>query len=145
MRKGLCLIMCVLLLVSCITHVYADEIMPFAAPTAPSISPLLEYVSENNANISVDNNGVATISCKAFGHKGITTRIEITADLQRYDNGRWITINRFAAASDSHRVSLSHTHTLATGYSYRVQATVTAYSGSAAESDVVTSGTVLYQ
>lgn len=144
MRKGLCLIMCTLLLMSCINHVYADEIVPLAAPTAPSISPLLEYISENNANISVDNNGVATISCKAFGHIGITTRIEITADLQRYDNGRWITINRFATASDSHRATLSHTHTLAKGYTYRVQATVTANSGTEIESDMVTSGMVVF-
>lgn len=144
MRKGLCIIICALLVMSCNAHVHADEIVPLAAATVPSISPLMEYIAGNEAGISVDSNGLATISCKTCGYIGITTRVEITADLQRYDNGRWITINRFAAASDSHRVSLNHTHILATGYTYRVQATVTAYSGTSVEVDVITSGTVLY-
>lgn len=127
-----------------ISNVSASETVTMALPRDPEITPCWNYISSVYSNLTNDNSGVATVYCYVNGKIGSTTRIEITADLQRYDNGRWITINRFAAASDSHRATLSHTHTLAKGYTYRFQATVTAYSGTSVESDVVTSGTVAY-
>lgn len=144
MRKGLCVIMCALLFMSCITYAYADEMEPLALPADPGISPLMEYVARYEADISVDDKGLATISCMIYGYMGTTTRVEITAKLQRYVGGRWVTIQTFTAESDSHRVSLSKTYSLTKGYTYRVQATVTAYSGTSVESDMVTSGTLSY-
>ena len=144
MRKGLCIIICALLLMSCSVCVFADEVEPRAMPVAPGISPMMEYIARSSAKISADENGLATINCQVYGYMGTTTRVEIVAELQRYVSGRWVTIGTFTAESNSHRVTLSETYSLTAGYNYRVQATVTAYSGSAVESDVVTSGTVLY-
>lgn len=144
MRKGLCIIVCALLLMCCNPVAFADEMESLALPADPSISPLLEYMASYDADISVDSNGLATIRCKIYGYMGTTTRVEIAAELQRYVGGRWVTIRTFTAESNSHRVTLSETYSLTAGYSYRVQATVTAYSGSVVESDVVTSGTVVF-
>lgn len=144
MRKGLCIIICALLLMSCSVCVFADEVEPRAMPVAPGISPMMEYIARSSAKISADENGLATINCQVYGYMGTTTRVEIVAELQRYVSGRWVTIGTFTAESNSHRVTLSETYSLTAGYNYRVQATVTAYSGSAVESDVVTSGTVIY-
>ena len=144
MRKGLCIIICALLLMSCSVCVFADEVEPRAMPVAPGISPMMEYIARSSAKISADENGLATINCQVYGYMGTTTRVEIVAELQRYVGGRWVTIRTFTAESNSHRVTLSETYSLTAGYSYRVQATVTAHSGADVESDVVTSGTVIY-
>lgn len=142
MRKGLCIIICALLLMSCNVYVFADEVETCAMPVAPGISPMMEYIARSSAKISADENGLATINCQVYGYMGTTTRVEIVAELQWYVGGRWVTIRTFTAQSNSHRVTLSETYSLTTGYSYRVQATVTAYSGADIESDVVKSGTV---
>ena len=144
MRKGLCIIICALLLMSCNVYVFADEVETCAMPVDPGISPMMEYIARSSAKISADENGLATINCQVYGYMGTTTRVEIVAELQRYVSGRWVTIGTFTAESNSHRVTLSETYSLTAGYNYRVQATVTAYSGSAVESDVVTSGMVSY-
>lgn len=142
MRKGLCIIICALLLINCNINVLAADQKTYAMPTDPGISPMMEYIARSTAKISADTNGLATINCQVYGYMGTTTRVEIVAKLQRYVSGRWVTIKTFTTASNSHRGTLSETYSLVEGYSYRVQATVTAYSGTATETDTVTSGTV---
>lgn len=137
MRKGFAIIGCVLLLISCRNYTSAQT-------AAPGISPLMEYIINSETQIAVDADGVATICCQAYGYMGTTTHIKIDAMLQRYVNGSWRAVRAFVKESDSHRVSLSETHTLVKGYSYRVKATVTAFCGSVTETDVLTSNAVTY-
>lgn len=58
MRKGLCIIICALLLISCNVHVFADEVEPLAKPADPGISPMMEYIARSTAKISADENGL---------------------------------------------------------------------------------------
>lgn len=143
-KKVISLLICILMIAVHTSNVFASEATPYALPGGNVITPQWNYISKINPSLTVDDSGIATVYCSVTGKMGTTTRVEITAELQRYVSGRWVTIKTFTADSNSYRVTLSETYSLTAGYSYRVQATVTAYSGSAVESDVVTSGTVSY-
>lgn len=143
-KKVISLLICILMIAVHIPNVFAAEVTPNALPGGNVITPQWNYITRINPSLTVDDSGIATVYCSVTGKMGTTTRVEITAELQRYVSGRWVTIRTFTAVSNSHRVTLSETYSLTEGYSYRVQATVTAYSGTAAESDVVTSGVLVY-
>ncbi len=70
--------------------------------------------------------------------------MEISANLHQYKSDRWVTLKTFTAESDSHRTSLSETHSISKGHSYRVQATIKAYNGSKSETQTVTSSEATY-
>ena len=141
-KRVFSLLLCFLLIAVQIPNVFATEVTTYALPEDSVITPLWNYISNINPSLTVNASGVATVYCSVYGKLGTTTRVEIVAELQRYVSGKWVTIKTYTAASDSHRVTLSETYSLTSGYSYRVQATVTAHSATAVESDVVTSGTV---
>ena len=143
-KKVISLLICILMIAVHTSNVFASEATPYALPGGNVITPQWKYISKINPSLTVDDSGIATVHCSVTGKMGTTTRVEITAKLQRYVSGRWVTIQTFTAESDSHRVSLSKTYSLTKGYTYRVQATVTAYSGTSVESDMVTSGTLIY-
>lgn len=109
-----------------------------------AISPLMEYIAQASGSIYINANGVATVDCDVYGYQGITTRVEIDANLQQYKNSRWVTIKTFTVESNSHRTSLSNTYSVSKGYSYRVQANIKAYSGSSVETRTVTSSEAKY-
>lgn len=109
-----------------------------------TISPLMDYISQANASLYIDSNGVATVKSSVYGYQGITTRVEISANLQQYKGSQWVTIKTFTAENDSHRTSLSNTYSVTKGYSYRVQATIKAYNSSSVETRTVTSSEATY-
>ena len=137
MRKVLSICICLLLLMGCSQYVFAQS-------GDTDISTLMEYIASSKVMITVADNGVATISCRAYGHIGTTTHIEIVAVLQRYTNDGWSDFRSFTAESDSYMVFLDQLYALLEGYSYRVQAIITVYCGNETESDVVTSHVVTY-
>lgn len=108
------------------------------------ISPLMDNIAQANCSLYIDSKGVATIKSSVYGYQGITTRVEISAYLQQYQNGRWVTLKTFISESDSHRTSLSNTYSVTKGYSYRVKATIKAYNDSFAETRIVTSSEANY-
>lgn len=99
----------------------------------------MNYISRTSCFLYINSNGKATTECSVYGYQGSTTRVSITANLQQYKNGRWITIKTFTQNSNSHRGSLSETISISKGYSYRVSAQVKAYSGSSVETRNLTS------
>lgn len=130
---------CVMLCVVSIQAFAADSNVIVPSAIQYSISPYMDYIAQANGTLYINSNGVAAVDCDVNGYQGTTTRIEISANLQQYKSGRWVTIKTFTAASNSHRTNLSETHSVTKGYSYRVQATIKAYSGSSVESRTVTS------
>lgn len=143
MRKRIVsLLLCFFLVAVQIPNGSAAEMGTYAMPQNPGITPHWNYISNVNPSLTADD-GAAKVSCSVYGKIGTTTRVEITAELQQYITGCWMTVKIFTAESDSHRVMLSEVYSLTPGYSYRLRATVTAYSGTAMESDVVFSGTVV--
>lgn len=91
-----------------------------------------------------DIGGNATVNYSVYGYQGTTTLVEISANLQQYSGSRWVTLKTFTAESGSHRTSLCEAFSVTKGYSYRVQATIKAYSGSASETQTVTSNETKY-
>ena len=146
MRKNIVsLVLCCL--VFCAGGVQAFAVEPYAAsPSAVdyTISPYMDYIAQASGSLYIDSNGVATVKSSVNGYQGTTTRVEISANLQQYKNGLWVTIKTFTAESDSYRTSLSNTYSVAKGYSYRVQATIKAYCGSSVETRTVTSSEATY-
>ncbi|MEF9921456.1 MAG: hypothetical protein RR769_00960 [Anaerovoracaceae bacterium] len=144
-KKMLSFILCCFMLFAGSTQALAAE----PSTTAPnfavfSISPRMDYIVQAKGSLYIDANGVATVSCSVYGYQDTATRVEISANLQQYKSGRWVTLETFTAESDSHRTSLSETHSISKGYRYRVQATIKAYSGSKSETKTVTSSEATY-
>jgi hypothetical protein len=146
MRKRIVsLTLCYFILCAGSIQTFAAE-LSVSAPSAMqySISPYMDYIVQANGTLYINSNGVATVDCDVYGYQWTTTRVEISANLQQYRSGRWITIKTFTAESNSHRTSLSETYSLSKGYTYRVQATIKAYSGSSVETQTVTSSEANY-
>jgi len=142
----------IVFLALCCVMLSAGSVQAFATESSAalqsavqySISPYMDYIAQANGTLYINSNGIATVDCDVYGYQGTTTRVEISANLQQYKSGRWVTIKTFTAISNSHRTSLSETYSVTKGYSYRVQATIKAYSGSAVETRTVTSGVATY-
>lgn len=144
MRKQIW-VLCALLLFSNGTPVFAttyDTATPSVASFA--VSPRMDYIAQANGRLYIDSDGIATVSCSVYGYQGTTTRVEISASLQQYKDGKWVTLETYTAEADSHRTNLSETYKLSKGYSYRVRATIKAYSGSSSETRSVTSSEATY-
>lgn len=141
----LSLVLCCFML--CTGSVQAFAIAPSAkTPSIESIaiSPLMDYIVQADGSIYIDSNGVATVKSSVYGYQGTTTRVEISAKLQQYKGGQWVTLKTFTTESNTHRTSLSSTYSVTKGYTYRVQATIRAYSGSSIETQTVTSSEANY-
>lgn len=146
MRKQiLSIVLCCFMLFACSTQAFAAEIN--ASPTSVGtflIVPRMDYIVQADGSLYIDSKGAATVNCSVYANDSLTTRVEISANLQQYKSGRWITLKTFTAESNSHRTSLAETYSVSKGYSYRVQATIKAYSGSACETQIVTSSEATY-
>lgn len=144
-KRIVSLVLCCLILCAGSVQVFAAEPNVYA-PSAVSfpISPYMDYIIQANGTLYINSKGVATVDCDVYGYQGTTTRVEISANLQQYTSGSWVTIKTFTANSDSHRTSLSETYSVSKGYNYRVQANIKAYSGSSVETRSVTSSEASY-
>lgn len=128
---------CIILSAGSVQASATDSSTDGYVPVNYTISPLMDYISQANASLYIDSNGVATVKSSVYGYQGITTRVEIRANLQRYTGGQWVTIRTFTAESYSHRVSLSNTVSITKGYYYRVQSAIKAYIRSSVETQTV--------
>ena len=135
---------CIILSAGSVQASAADSSTDGYVPVNYTISPLMDYISQANASLYIDSNGVATVKSSVYGYQGITTRVEISANLQQYKGSKWFTIKTFTAESDSHRASLTNAFNVTKGYYYRVQSTIKAYCGSLVETRAVTSSNTLY-
>lgn len=135
-------------LVLCGLMIFAGSIPSFAADVTTNdpivISPQMEYIARAVASLTVDSSGNAIVTSHISGSQGITNRVKISAKLQRYVNGRWVTLETFTDEKDFWYMSLKDTYKVSKGYTYRVQANVYAYSDSSSEMRIATSGEVKY-
>lgn len=137
--------LCCFMFIACGTQVLAAEVntAPVSVGTF-TITPRMNYIVQANGSLYIDSKGVATVKCAVYANDSLTTRVKISANLQQYKSGRWVTLKTFTAESDSHRTSLSESYSISKGYSYRVQASIKAYSGPASETQTVTSSEAEY-
>jgi hypothetical protein len=108
------------------------------------ITPQMVYIYESQSKLNITSTGQAQVKCYVEGYSGIVTKVSIEAELQQYKNGDWVVINSWYQSSSSYRLTLSKSTTVPKGYSYRVVADVTAYSGSDSETKTVISSEVDY-
>lgn len=138
-------------LLLCILMFYAESVQTCAAELEADafavscvVAPHMDYIAQANVTLRINSDGNATVECNVTGYQGIITSVEITADLQQYVDDKWVTIETFTVAKNSYRVSLNETYDVSKGYSYRVKASVKAYSESTVETRNVTSSEVKY-
>ena len=142
MKKKTITLMLVMLLVSI-------SAMPALADTTLEsdnriiISPMYTYISQAKAQISINSSGKATVETYLSGNSKVTST-KATIRLQQYKGGNWTTIKTWNERNNSRILDFDDTYTVSSGYEYRVQSTVTAYSGSQSESITVTSNIQRY-
>lgn len=109
--------MCSVLLISCLApNVFALEEKPFIEQD--------EIAGIITASLNISASGRA--DCTATVHVPSGYRVELLAELQQKDGGRWETIHDWEA-SGSIRISVSGPWYVVPGYSYRLQVTATTY------------------
>ena len=144
-KKMILLMLCLCFLSSSSTKVFAEQINKEQALGQESIiRPYMDYIARASCFLYIDSSGKATTDCSVYGYQGTTTKVSITANLQQYKDGRWVTIKTFTNSVNSHRASLYETATISKGYTYRVSAEVKAYSGSNVETRSLTSSEASY-
>ena len=137
-------ILCGALLLCSSSITYADTGSNDHSKDNIIITPQMVYIYRANSNLSITSAGLAQVQCYVEGYSGTVTKVAIEAELQQYKNGDWTTINSWYQSSNSYRLTLSKSMAVSKGYTYRVAATVTAYSGSDSETQTVISSEVYY-
>lgn len=123
MKKATSILVCCVLLISCLApNVFALEEKPFLEQD--EIEPRYEIVGIITASLNISDSGRA--DCTATVHVPSGYRVELLAELQQKDGGRWETIHDWEA-SGSIRISVSGPWYVVPGYSYRLQVTATTY------------------
>ncbi|MBU5314471.1 hypothetical protein KQI38_20815 [Tissierella carlieri] len=107
------------------------------------ISPMFTYISMAEAEIFINSSGKATVETYLTGNSKVTST-KATIKLQQYRGGSWTTIKTWDESSNSRILNFSSTYYVSSGYEYRVQSIVTAYSGTQSESTTLTSSSQGY-
>lgn len=140
-KRYLGMILCTFILLVGVNQIFALEVFSY---NNHDIVPNMDYISRATSDIYIDSNGKATVDCSIYGYQTTTTKVCITTELQQYNGTSWKTIKTYTTASNSYRASLSEIAYVSKGYTYRVKATFEAYSGTNAETRIVTSSEVKY-
>ena len=137
----------VFLLTQTAISVYAAEYPTISTETSSytsAIVPRMKYTARVATNLIIDSKGKATVTASVDGYKNITSKVNISAELQRYKNGKWSVVTTFSDSDNSHRVRLYETYKVSKGYKYRVAVTSIAVHNGKSETQTVTSGSSTY-
>ncbi len=107
------------------------------------ISPMFTYIFRAEAELYINSSGKATVETYVTGNSEVTSA-KATIRLQQYKNGSWTTIKTWNETSSSRILNFSSTYYVPKGYYYRVQSTVTVYSGQKSESTTLISSEQSY-
>jgi len=105
---------------------YAAE--EFTAIAEPPIVLRLAYANSVETKLAFSSQ-TAKITCRVIGYIGVTTKIEITATLEKKVLLWWSDVQTWSAAYNGYQGTLSPQLTVASG-KYRVKAVYKIYSGS---------------
>ena len=109
LRKiGVCLMVCLLLLVSVIP-VYA------ATGDGNVISPMALYYRNATADLSISSSGTATVEGSVVGIVGTTTKTSVYVYLQRYEGGTWVDVYDWSEMNNSVSTTVSKTQNVTKG------------------------------
>lgn len=144
MRKIITFVLSLVLIMTGNLSASAMETDDFLQIDNVPIRPQLTYITHCETYLAMGEEGVADISSTVIGNINITTKVSISTEVQRYTNGKWVTIKFFTAANNSYVAGIEQTYPLIKGYSYRVRTTVSVYAENNVESRVLYSGIVTY-
>lgn len=140
----MCCMLCGLMLCVNCEDVYASDFSATNTQNVSEISPYMTYITRAAATLSIGTDGTALLTCDVEGQKASVTHISVTAKLQQYKNGQWITLDTCTKETDSHTVTLSESCKVPKGYTYRLVANICARAGLSGETKQVTSREVKY-
>ena len=129
MRRFLRALVCGIIILSCLsTTVMAAE---------TGIMPYYNNVSKTNSDFSITD-GIAKVKLTYTGYSGTTTGAKVTTVLQKRTLWLfWSDVTEWVDTSSSPFDSFTHTYSVSSGKTYRVQITYE-ISGSGGATDVIT-------
>lgn len=97
------------------------------------VQPRLQYTNYTSTSINESPSGTALCGAGVEGYSGITTRIHIKMELQKFGTVKWETVTTWESTVFTYYSTLSKTKAVTVSGLYRVKATYTVYGGSAYE------------
>lgn len=138
MKKYLLLCLSVLMVFQMNAYAVSFDNKSLPSGDLSVIKPQMTYILKAGCNLTITADGQAQVESSIVGYIGVTG-VEIKAELQQYKNGVWSSINSWTKSSNNYRLNLAESTQVSKGYSYRVVATVTAYSGNDSETRSIVS------
>ena len=118
-------------------------ILLFSISTSALSVSAASNISYASSGLSISS-GTAHVSCVLTGYQGITKKCTISAYLQQYKNGNWVTIGSWSKNFSQYRGSLTASKTVSKGYKYRVYAYFYGTSATTTQSISLASNTISY-
>lgn len=135
MTAAFCLETAVLALVPAPSMAEAAAI-PVINQQESSIVPYMLYITYTRSNILVSGRTV-TVDCRMTGEKSTVTKAKVVAELQEKNGSSWTTIATWTDTQNTYSASVYESKTVTAGKTYRVKTTVTAWAGTASETQTL--------
>ncbi len=134
---ALCLVLCIT--TYSVPHAMAADVTN--AHSYSSVMPLMEFILNENHDFTISGK-TASMYAYVEGRSASVTKCEISIKLQEKGVLSWSTVETWSTSKNSYKASLSTSHSVTSGKTYRMVATITAWNGSRSESKTVTSDAV---
>ena len=134
-KRGISLLMVLVLLLGFSVSSYADPVIPIdriVTENDSAIQPLYAYTRTYDESLSISN-GTAKCTSSLTGINGTTTKIVIKMTLQKKTLLWWSEVETWSATYNTYYGTMTKSTTVGSG-TYRVKAVYTVYSGSNSES-----------
>lgn len=96
------------------------------------ISPYMRYIEGADYSLKITGN-TAKVECSVSGNTDTATKAKVIAELQVKNGNSWIPVEIWTVTENSDYAEVSETHTVTSGNTYRVKATMTVWEGSLSE------------
>ena len=136
MKRILCLILALLLVMLSVTPALAAE-------NESSVMPRYSYIGQIYAYLQIGSLGLS--ACQANCHIESGDHVVLTAQLQQYNGSGWTTLKTWSATDDDY-AAISKNYAVPKGYTYRLRASCSVYnaSGTLVETGICNSNQVTY-
>ena len=124
-KRGICCVMSLLLLLSMTAWSGAT-----VSAEESTIQPRYSYTNDTWTSIVESPSGTAVCDAEVLGYSGITTRIHIKMELQKFGTVKWETVASWESTVFTWYSTLSKTKEVTVSGLYRVKVTYTVYGGS---------------
>lgn len=97
-----------------------------------TISPYMLYIKDTDYSLKITGTK-ATVDCSVQGDPVSATKAKVIAELQVKNGNSWIPVEIWTVTENSDYAEVSETHTVTSGNTYRVKATMTVWESSLSE------------